>query len=301
MLSPLNFECDCHEIVSTLVDHKILVGWQRDNGLEKARILWTKAYPGEPCEVELNNPDFDVPSFESKIHYDIAQACSRQRVFYYQVSLPHYGDEKFFKNAVERYISTTSCFNRNTQRIFLFPCYDFDLIWHAHQVQPIIYRNDTLRILGKVLNHNDSVNDRRLGSKLTVSHHQTREKWSLSGEKFELNGAMFRGEPPRQLHFVSVDYSSLASNQYTVQLVSLEVQGLPESKSYTIQMDVANGERVINKSAKGPAADVRVSSKFTLSTSKSRALKVGSISINNLNCNQLMIISESCFHFPIAF
>ncbi|KAK2573055.1 hypothetical protein P5673_002086 [Acropora cervicornis] len=75
--------------------------------------------------------------------------------------------------------------------------------------------------------------------------------------KFELNGAMFRGEPPRQLHFVSVDYSSLASNQYTVQLVSLEVQGLPESKSYTIQMDVANGERVINKSVKGPAADVR--------------------------------------------
>ena len=112
---------------------------------------------------------------------------------------------------------------------------------------------------------------------------------------------MFRGEPPRQLHFVSVDYSSLESNQYTVQLVSLEVQGLPESKSYTIQMDVANGERVINKSVKGPAADVRVSSKFTLSTSKSRALKVGSICINNLNYNQLMISSESCFRFPIAF
>ena len=130
----------------------------------------------------------------------------------------------------------------------MFPRYDFDLIWHAHKVQAIIYRNDTLRILGKVLNHDDSVNDRPPGSKLKVSHHQTREKWSLSGEKFELNGAMFRGAPPRQLHFVSVDYSSLASNQYTVQLVSLEVQGLPESKSYTIQMDVANGERVINKS-----------------------------------------------------
>ena len=43
------------------------MGWQRDKGLEKVRILWTKAYPGEPCEVELNNPDFDVPSFESKI------------------------------------------------------------------------------------------------------------------------------------------------------------------------------------------------------------------------------------------
>ena len=300
MLSPISYERDCHEIVSTLVNHKILVGKQRDKGLEKARILWTKAYPGEPFEVELNYPVFDVPSFKSKIHYDIAQACSRQRVFYYQVSLPHYGDEKFLKNAAERY-KHHLLLKQKDPKAFLVPCYDFDLIWHAHQVQPIIYRKDTLQILGKVLKHDDSVNDRRPGSKLTVSHHQTREKWSLSGEKFGLNGAMFRGEPPRQLHFVSVDYSSLESNQYTVQLVSLEVQGLPESKSYTIQMDVANGERVINKSVKGPTADVRVSSKFTLSTSKSRALKVGSICINNLNYNQLMISSESCFRFPIAF
>ena len=300
MLSPISYERDCHEIVSTLVDHKILVGKQRVKGLEKARILWTKAYPGEPFEVELNYPVFDVPSFESKIHYDIAQACSRQRVFYYQVSLPHYGNEKFLKNAVERYKHHLLLKQKHPEDFFV-PCYDFDLIWHAHQVQPIIYRNDTLRILGKVLNHDDSVNDRRPGSKLTVSHHQTREKWSLSGEKFELNGAMFRGEPPRELHFVSVDYSYLASNQYTVQLVSLEVEGLPDSKSYTVQMDFANGERVINKSVKGPAADVRVSSKFTLSTSKSRALKVGSISINNLNYNQLIISSESCFRFPIAF
>ena len=278
------------------------MGKQRYKGLEKARILWTKAYPGEPFEVELNTPDVDVPSFESKIHYDIAQACSRQRVFYYQVSLPHYGDEKFLINAVERY-KHHLLLKQKDPKAFLVPCYDFDLIWHAHQVQPIIYRNDTRQILGKVLNHDDSVNDRRPGSKLTVSHQRTRQKWSLSGEKFELNGAMFRGEPPRQLHFVSVDYSSLASSQYTVQLVSLEVEGLPESKSYTIQMDVANGERVIKKSVKGPAADVRVPStllpKFTFNTSKSRALKVRSISINNLDYDEL-ISSGSGFRFPLA-
>ena len=95
-----------------------------------------------------------------------------------------------------------------------------------------------------------------------------------------MTGAMFRGEPPRQLHFVSVDYSSLASREYTVQLISLEVTGLPDSKSYTVQMDVANGGRVIKKSVKGPAADVHVPSavlsKFTFKTWKSRALKVRS-------------------------
>ena len=279
------------------------MGKQRDKGLEKARVLWTKAYPGEPFEVELNTPDVDVPSFESKIHYDIAQACSRQRVFYYQVSLPHYGDEKFLINAVERY-KHHLLLKQKDPEAFLVPCYDFDLIWHAHQVQPIIYRNDTLRILGKVLNHDDSVNDRQPGSKLMVSDQLTRQRWSLSGKKFELNGAMFRGEPPQQLPFVSVDYSSLASSQYTLQLVSLEVEGLPESKSCTIQMDVVNGERVIKKSVKGPVTDIRVPSavlsKFTFNTSKSRALKVRSISINNLNYDQL-ISSGSGFRFPMAF
>ena len=179
MLSPLSYERDCHEIVSTLVDHKILVGWQRDKGLEKARILWTKAYPGEPFEVELYTPDLDVLSFESKIHYDISQACSPQRVFYYQVSLPHYGDDKFLKNAVERY-KHHLLLKQKDPEAFLVPCYNFDLVWHAHQVQPIIYRNDSLRILGKVLNHDDSVNDRRPSSKLTVSDQLTRQKWGLS-------------------------------------------------------------------------------------------------------------------------
>ena len=38
--------------------------------------------------------------------------------------------------------------NPNT---FLVPCYDFDLIWHAHQLFPKAYKNDTKRLLGKFL------------------------------------------------------------------------------------------------------------------------------------------------------
>ena len=37
--------------------------------------------------------------------------------------------------------------NANT---FLVPCYDFDLIWHAHQLFPKAYKNDTKRLLGKL-------------------------------------------------------------------------------------------------------------------------------------------------------
>lgn len=276
MLSPLSYERDCNEIVSSLVDHKILMGQQREKGFEKARNLWTKMYPNEPFEVDLKAPAMDVPYFKSRIQYDIAQASRRQRVFYYQVSLPHYGDKKFLRNAIERY-KQHLLLKQKHQEAFLVPCYDFDLIWHAHQVHPVIYRNDTIRLLGRVLKHDDSVNDRRPGSKLTVSDQQTRQTWSSTGVTFELNGAMFRGEPPEHLHLERADYSSLASREYTVDLVSFEVEGLPKPKSYMVQMDVANGERVMKKKVEGPAENVRVQSaalsSFSFCTWKSRALK----------------------------
>ena len=54
MLSPLSYDRDCNEIVSALVDHRILVGKAREKGLKKARALWNQEYPREPFEVDLN-------------------------------------------------------------------------------------------------------------------------------------------------------------------------------------------------------------------------------------------------------
>ena len=103
MLSPVSYQRDCNEIVATLVDHKILVGEQRDKGLVKARALWEKLYPEEPFEVDLTAPVCDAPDFQSRIEYDIEAACARQRVFNYQVSLPHFADKRFLTEAVKRY------------------------------------------------------------------------------------------------------------------------------------------------------------------------------------------------------
>ena len=162
MLSPLDYERDCNEIVSTLVDHRILVGEQRELGLQRARRLWNPLYSstGESFEVDLTAPLGEVPRFKSKIQYDIVAACGRQRVFNYQVSLPHFEDERFLVEALIRYQHHLLLKVEHPDTFFV-PCYDFDLMWHAHQLHPVIYRTDTMRILGKVLKHNDSVNDRR--------------------------------------------------------------------------------------------------------------------------------------------
>ena len=52
---------------------------------------------------------------------------------------------------------------------FLVPCYDFDLVWHAHQLDPVTYAADTKAILGKLMPHDDSVNDRGEGEHMPPS------------------------------------------------------------------------------------------------------------------------------------
>ena len=292
MLSPISYEKDCNEVVSTLVDHKVRVGEQRTRGLERARVLWKQHYPGEPFEVNLTTHAGHVPDFESRIEYDITAACGRQRVFYYQVSLPHYGDRKFLNRALERYKQHLVLKQQNPE-LFFVPCYDIDLIWHAHQVHPLIYQKDTTEVLGKVLNHNDSVNDRRPGSKLSRSYETTREKWKENGQEFAVRGAMFRGEPSYSTSTQAevVNSSGLRALKYTVKLTRLEIEGLPESKSYTITIDVVNGRQVLQTRVRGPTATL-TSSNNVLSTFKTK--DSNSLRVRELN-NKLINTTNSTF------
>jgi len=93
-----------------------------------------------------------------------------------QVSLPHYRSSHFLTNAVTRYKKFLHL-KRVASDVFLVPCYDFDLVWHAHQLHPVDYKRDTTRVIGRLFNHDDTVNDRTPGSKLSESDAQTRQLW----------------------------------------------------------------------------------------------------------------------------
>jgi hypothetical protein len=59
------------------------------------------------------------------------------------------------------------------------------------------YKLDTMHILGEHFNHDDSVNDRSEGSRLSQSMSETQTKWQeLYSEKFSNVGSMYRGLPP---------------------------------------------------------------------------------------------------------
>ena len=97
MLSPLAYERDCNVIVSTLVDHKTIVGGEREAGLQRAKLLWHQLYGNEPFEVDLTAPVGNEMPHVSRIQYDIVAACSRQRVFNYQVPYHIMGTKGFLE------------------------------------------------------------------------------------------------------------------------------------------------------------------------------------------------------------
>ena len=108
--------------------------------------------------------------------------------------MPQYKDKSFLSAAVSRYCQFLFL-KQKTPDKFLVPCYDIDIVWHAHQVNirlyvisifslkktfqsnPVKYRDDTNNLFGKLFNHDDSVNDRSEGSKLSNASQETAKLW----------------------------------------------------------------------------------------------------------------------------
>ena len=197
----------------------------------------------------------------SKIRYKITAAAMRQAVFYYQVSLDHYRDPMFLTDAILRYKMYLYLKQRNKET-FLVPCYDMDLIWHTHQVHPVPYQKDTTSVLGFVLKHDDSVNDRAAGSKLNNADDVTRRLWQdLFKVPFARPGSMFRGNPPKgKLFPLSQRYQKglLAPKEMDVELSAVKMSSVPNmlgnksdnhsgSAIFTVQLETAGTNGLTNK------------------------------------------------------
>ena len=134
MLAPVSYNKEFTKRFGKVINHKV---WDL-RSLELKRIttkkIWNKKYPSEPFD-PANQID-ETYNFESVFDYDIAEAVQRQKVFYYQVSLPHYRHSDFLAGAIRRYkmfLYLKSLYSDE----FLVPCYDMDICWHTHQIQVI--------------------------------------------------------------------------------------------------------------------------------------------------------------------
>lgn len=200
MLSPYDYETDCRRLVGKTIDHAVLPSSEFALWRRNCLPLWQISYPSEPFDYDRSIDrmiavNVQLPPHESRCAYDLNAAVRRQANFFYQVSLPHYRSQTFLENAFSRYKMFLNLKKRNP-REFLVPCYDIDIMWHTHQLHPLIYKRDCVEILGKMLNHDDTATDRNPDSELTLADEKTRMLWKeLYGTYFASSGAMYRGVP----------------------------------------------------------------------------------------------------------
>ncbi|CAE7251142.1 GRDP1 [Symbiodinium sp. CCMP2592] len=143
-----------------------------------------------PMKEDLNEP------LNCLSQYDLIGACERQSAFYYQVAvMPHYRDRYFLQLAAERYLDKFLELKRQRPDEFWVPTYDIDCIWHAHQLHPWKYEEETAELCGRLLPHDDSVNDRSSGSQLSLRWEQTKQAWKeiFRDEGPYRSGSMYRG------------------------------------------------------------------------------------------------------------
>ena len=230
MLSPRAYSRDCVEIVNTVINHTLRSPKDYQKALAKSRDLWHRLYQGErePFTLDFSLPYDEqvVSNFQSKITYNIIEAASRQKAFYYQVSLPHYKDTKFLDGGMIRY-KKFLFLKQQLPDEFIVPCYDIDLLWHTHQLNPAVYKHDMMKYIGNLFNHDDNVTDRSEGSKLYNADMKTREHWKrVFNEGFSLFGAMYRGPPPEGfLYQISQDDAyTFATKKTTIHVEEMSLE-----------------------------------------------------------------------------
>lgn len=126
-------------------------------------------------------------------------------------------DIRFLERAVARYKGFLHMIKRNQEsslKRFCVPTYDIDLIWHTHQLQPVLYCKDTLELLGNILDHDDSDADRTKGKKLDVGFSETTKQWEDTyGLRYWMAEAMYRGSMPSPLDVTPYSSASDMKNE----------------------------------------------------------------------------------------
>lgn len=80
------------------------------------------------------------------------------------------------------------------------PVYDVDLVWHTHQLYPLAYYNDTNRLLGRLMGHDDTDTDKSPTGKLAVGFQATTKVWEqIYGSMYWKSGAMKKRDTPVSL------------------------------------------------------------------------------------------------------
>ncbi|KAF8673413.1 hypothetical protein HU200_048977 [Digitaria exilis] len=203
-LNPVQYLRDCKKVYGRILNNDNVESSTGTKSKIQSEKIWKELYPEEPFELEYSSSSettMDVnPGATDGISYDLVSAVKRQSSFYYQVGTPTMHDQRFLVEALARYKGFLYLIKMNQEKgvqRFRVPTYDVDLMWHTHQLHPASYCKDMLKLLGKVLEHDDTDADRSEGKKLDVGFTETTEQFEGTfGVRYWKAGCMYRGNTP---------------------------------------------------------------------------------------------------------
>ncbi|KAL8618173.1 hypothetical protein ACOMHN_059180 [Nucella lapillus] len=212
----------------------VCVGEGRDEGgCERLCVCVCDDLPSRLC-FDLLSAAVCRKSSSSRLCFDLLSAAVRQKVFFYQVSLPHFKDLQFLSICELRYKRFLYLKQQNPS-VELVPCYDMDLMWHTHMLHPLAYKIDTETILGFTLDHNKFLDGPNPELHLTEAYDQTRDLWTDTFDEsvnFEVCGSTYRGVcTVGKLHALTPQQNFMASTKTATFIIEkVDVQGLPALK-----------------------------------------------------------------------
>ena len=297
MLNPIEYINDCNRICGKLIDNIYNTKSEIVEKLNRTKNLWERNFSISYDFLDENSIDnqYAFNNFKSSIRYDIRSASKRQKQFYYQISLPHFTDIQFLTACLQRYKKFIYLRIIDKEN-FLVPCYGIDLMWHTHQVHPVAYSNDMLRILGYVFEHDDSVNDRTPGSKLRSSDLITRDLWGKEfNENYFFNGGMFRGEPPDKDSFSNTSQNFDAIFERYGEFKAIELELKPIDRNYEAKNE--SQYRIVAKNNHGKIVLDQVivpGNKYDSRTMNNNGLYICSLTdLDSLKLNYNLIFKEN--------
>lgn len=152
-------------VFATSLINKTISTTELEVAVKDTKDIFEKEYPGE---------SFFLSRISAKIclgtplgGFDVIESCTRQSTFLWQVSQPNFSHGEFLQQGVSNYEKFAKLMGSPEKPTFLIPTYQIDVMWHTHILASIQkYHNDNIRMNSKILEHDDSLNDRSEGSTL---------------------------------------------------------------------------------------------------------------------------------------
>ncbi|KAL2654252.1 hypothetical protein R1flu_022380 [Riccia fluitans] len=217
-LHPVAYRKYCTTQFQQVIDFPTLTDAEDEaSARERCRIIWTERYPKEPFDILPHirklatgqvysiDENEDIKDADDDNEEELVSSIARQSTFYNQVSQPYMWDEQFLRVALQRYKCFLHLLGKSEGKILCVPTYDIDLIWHAHQLSPLAYANDTHALFGRIMDHDDSL-EKGPNSKLDQGFQDTLRLWENTfGQPYERAGAISQGTQPRSPTPLSVE------------------------------------------------------------------------------------------------